>query len=128
VLEAEGLVRPQEDVGRKVFHLTEAGTAENERAQTERRSSGRKAPWEDVADEADDSLVALHQRAHQVLGAAAQVAQVGTPDQVATAATILVEARQRLYRLLAEDSATEPAPTKDAPTKDAPTKDAPTQG
>jgi hypothetical protein len=41
------------------------------------------------------------------MGAAAQVAAVGTPQQATRAAEVLTEARKSLYRILAEDDAPE---------------------
>ena len=45
----------------------------------------------------------LRDRLGQVMGASAQVAQIGTPGQIARAEEILTDTRKALYRLLAED-------------------------
>ncbi len=47
--------------------------------------------------------MALRDRLGQVMGASAQVAQIGTAGQIARAEQILTDTRKALYRLLAED-------------------------
>lgn len=46
-----------------------------------------------------------------------QVAQVGSPEHVAQAKQLLGETRRRLYRLLAEEDADEPAPGPGGPSR-----------
>ncbi len=101
-LEDEGLVTVDEQDGRRTFTLTDAG-----RREVERASQGRRAPWEDLADEPEDEAGALRRRAVEVMAAVMQVATAGSPAQAARAEQILVDARRSLYRLLAEDD--EPA-------------------
>ncbi len=89
----EGLVSSEDEGGRKVFTLTEAGTA------TSKENTDRP-PWETLAGDAQ--FVDLRKTVQSVAAATKQVAQVGTPEQVSAASEILTEARQRLYKLLAE--------------------------
>jgi len=93
-LEDEGLVKPEERDGRKVYALTEDGrTAAAESAKN-------RAPWEMPAADDAMSLYGLF----LPLGAAVkQVSQVGSPETIEKARAILLEARRSLYRLLAED-------------------------
>ncbi|MEZ5412350.1 MAG: PadR family transcriptional regulator [Acidimicrobiales bacterium] len=92
----EGLVTANEDEGRRVFTLTDAGR----RMAEERRTQG--PPW--AVDGAEpDSRDQLRQAAHEVLGAAKQVGMAGSPAQVERAAAILTQARKDLYLLLAEE-------------------------
>lgn len=94
-LEDEELIRPTESTtGKRVFELTEAGR-EAAAAQPE--------PWQDVAREADDSLVGLRDLVFQVLEATRQVGATGTKAQLESAQAILRDARKQLYRLLADD-------------------------
>jgi DNA-binding PadR family transcriptional regulator len=98
-LEDEGLVEPAEsESGRRVFNLTDAGRAEVA------QQTG-PAPWEEVGEQADDTLVELRDLVFQVLAATRQVAQAGTARQVAAAQDVLRATRKSLYRLLAEDDA-----------------------
>ena len=97
-LEDEGLVSVSERDGRRTFELTDAG-----RAEVQTASQGRRAPWEEMADEADDGAGDLREYAGQLMAAVLQVAAAGTPGQVARAETMVNETRRALYRLLAED-------------------------
>jgi DNA-binding PadR family transcriptional regulator len=97
-LQDEGLVTVSEEDGRRTFSLTDAG-----RAEVERASAGRRAPWEDMADEADDAAGGLKSLVGQLIAATIQVATAGTHDQVAQAEKVLTDARRAMYRLLAED-------------------------
>jgi DNA-binding PadR family transcriptional regulator len=104
----EGLVSSEEQDGRRVFSLTDAG-----RAQLAATPAGAPAPWDQfgaaAADASDEGLVRLHDLAVQVGMAVLQVANAGTPAQVATANELLAGTRRALYRLLAEDP-DDPAP------------------
>ncbi|HEY5050202.1 MAG TPA: PadR family transcriptional regulator, partial [Acidothermaceae bacterium] len=97
-LQDEGLVTVSEEDGRRTFSLTDAG-----RAEVERASAGRRAPWEAMADEADDAAGGLKSLVGQLIAATIQVATAGTHDQVAQAEKVLTDARRAMYRLLAED-------------------------
>jgi DNA-binding PadR family transcriptional regulator len=101
-LEDEGLVRSQEIDGRRVFSLTDAGSAE-----TARRSDRPGAPWQSVGPAGDDANFDLRRLVAQVAAAAVQVSQVGSARSQDQARDILADARRRLYRLLAEDESAE---------------------
>jgi DNA-binding PadR family transcriptional regulator len=96
----EGLLRPEEIDGRRLFHLTDAGRA----AAAEARERHGERLWGDTDGTAGaqpplvDTFVGL-------AGAAWQVLQTGDDAQVERAREILDEARRALYRLLAEDPA-----------------------
>jgi DNA-binding PadR family transcriptional regulator len=97
-LEDEGLVRVEERDGRRTFVLTDAG-----RAYVDERRDGLVAPWEEMSDSVDDDVASLFKEMRQVGMAAAQIAHVGTPQQVTEASKALASARRALYSLLAED-------------------------
>jgi DNA-binding PadR family transcriptional regulator len=100
-LEDEDLVQAEQSAsGKRVFHLTDAG-------RETATALPSKTPWEDVGSEANDTLVALRDLAFQVMAATRQVAQAGTTAQIAAAQDVLRTARKGLYRLLAEDDATD---------------------
>lgn len=79
--------------GPKIFTLTGAGHAVNDGYET-------APPWEVLAGARN--FVDMRRAVKSVIAASKQVAQVGSKDQVAAAAEILADARQRLYQLLAE--------------------------
>lgn len=105
-LEDEGLVTAAERDGRRTFSLTESG-----RDEVERVSAGRKAPWEELADEDGHTARNLRASAGQVMGAVVQVASAGNDRQLAEAERLLTETRKALYRLLAEDGPDDPDAT-----------------
>lgn len=111
-LQDEGLVTVAEEDGRRTFSLTDAG-----RAEVERTSAGRRAPWEAMADEADDAAGGLKSLVGQLIAATIQVATAGTHDQVAQAEKVLTDARRAMYRLLAEDEPAEPKADQSAEPK-----------
>jgi DNA-binding PadR family transcriptional regulator len=101
-LEDEGLVKGEERDGRKVFALTDDGR------QTAGESAGSRAPWEmPGADEA----TSLYGQFRPLAAAVAQVSQVGSPETIAKAQAILMEARRSLYRLLADETGQDPTTT-----------------
>jgi DNA-binding PadR family transcriptional regulator len=97
-LEDEGLVRSDEDGGRRTYHLAEAGFA-----HLRERREGAADPWEEVADSVSEEMVDLHRLLAQVGMAMRQVMVAGTPGQRDDARKILADTRRALYRLLAED-------------------------
>ncbi|WP_330185791.1 PadR family transcriptional regulator [Nocardia sp. NBC_01503] len=101
-LEDEGLVIIEKVAGRKTAKLTESGTA-----YLEENRADLGDPWQDVKDGVGDQALDLRSLIGQLIGAAAQVAAAGTPDQAAKAAEVLTEARRSLYRILAEDDTPE---------------------
>lgn len=94
-LEEQGLVRVLQADGRRVFQLTEVGRTEVERRRDEPR------PWD--MGEWSGPLEVLRDQFNGVVAAAMQVAQVGTPEQLARGTTILAHTSKRLYRILAGD-------------------------
>jgi DNA-binding PadR family transcriptional regulator len=103
-LEDEGLVRSEETDGRKLFHLTDAGREAAEAIGAE------GAPWDAASESVDSDVWELFNVARQVGMAIFQLAQAGTPEQIAAAKEILSNARRSLYGILAED---EPEPPTD---------------
>jgi DNA-binding PadR family transcriptional regulator len=94
LLEDEGLVKPEEVEGRKVYSLTEAG----QEAAPDRTEGGR--PWEQ-GDE-DSPRFEARKEMFKLMGAAKQLARADDDEQLAEAAEILKDARRKLYGLLAE--------------------------
>jgi DNA-binding PadR family transcriptional regulator len=93
-LEDEDLIVPDtSDTGKRVYRLTDAGRE---------AAAAAPAPWTEVAGEADDPLVGLHDLAMQVMAATRQVAAAGSAAQLEAAHGILRDARKALYRLLAD--------------------------
>jgi DNA-binding PadR family transcriptional regulator len=96
-LEDEGLVRIEKVEGRRVIHLTEAGTSHVEEHRAE-----LDAVWDAAGRDVDDDAAALWEQLAQLHAAAHQVMSAGTPEQITAAGTALAEARKTIYRLLAE--------------------------
>ncbi len=90
----EGLVVSDDAEGRKVFTLTDTGTA------LAGETADQPPVWERFAQ--SGGAVDLRDAVASLAAASRQVATTGTQDQVAKAAEILVDARKRLYQLLAE--------------------------
>jgi DNA-binding PadR family transcriptional regulator len=109
-LEDEGLIRLQETPERKVFELTETG-----RAWLAEHAEETRNPWHDHGRHVPEGTVALMHGFKLLAAAGWQVAQTGTPAQVARAREIIDAARRDLYRILAGDDATADA-TADATT------------
>jgi DNA-binding PadR family transcriptional regulator len=100
LLEDEGLIAGADDGGRRVYSITEAGTA----ARAARPRGGPS--WEGGED--DSPRMKLAQLAMGTHEAAMQVVRLGTDDQLQRVSSILAQARRSIYAVLAED---EPAPT-----------------
>ncbi|AMB58839.1 PadR family transcriptional regulator [Microterricola viridarii] len=96
LLSDEGLIAAEEANGRKIYALTEAGRAEADAA-------GASAPWGATGSTDAPGFGALPKAGVELAQAAAQVGRTGTPEQVQQAVTVLVEARRRLYSILAQD-------------------------
>ena len=95
LLEDEGLVTVTAESGRKLVALTDAG-----REHVESRREAWPDPFAGVPGRsAGADLRGLLEQLH---GAARQVGRTGTEAQIASAATILGDARRALYLLLAE--------------------------
>jgi DNA-binding PadR family transcriptional regulator len=96
LLADEGLITAEEAAGKKVFSLTEAGTA----AVAE--TADQPAPWEEVA-QADAGNGSYREAVAKLMGAAFQIGKGGTTAQTAAALEVLNDARKKLYAILAED-------------------------
>ncbi|CCQ16587.1 Transcriptional regulator, PadR family [Rhodococcus sp. AW25M09] len=112
-LEDEGLVLIDKVAGRKTAKLTEEG-----RTYVDDHRADLGSPWDDVADSVGVDARDLRALIGQLMGAAGQVAGVGTMRQVEQAAEILTEARRSLYRILAEDEPNDQRPDGTAPAPD----------
>src|SRR3954464_14299511 len=93
-LEDEGLVRSDENAGRRAFQLTDAG-----RAYLEENREALGSPWDDVGGDLPEGLVELRKLMMQLGMATMQVAQAGDEAQTAEAHKVLEEARRSLSRL-----------------------------
>ena len=93
LLENEGLVRSAEQGGRKVYELTPAG-----------RDQADQSQLRDLAADGADTGAHLELRTevHRLHSAARQVGTAGDAAQVERAVAIVRNARQALYRLLAD--------------------------
>jgi DNA-binding PadR family transcriptional regulator len=98
LLEDEGLVRPEQEEGRRVFHLTESGKAYVAEQRTE-----LEAARDAVSGRANPRAQTLHELVNQLAVAVEQVAQVGTSTQLDAAQETLIATRRQLYRILADD-------------------------
>jgi DNA-binding PadR family transcriptional regulator len=99
-LDDEGLVRVDEQEGRRSYTLTEAG-----RAYVQERRDDLVAPWEEMSDSVDDDVASLFKEMRRVGMAAAQIGHMGSTKQITEARTVLASARRALYSLLAGDEA-----------------------
>jgi DNA-binding PadR family transcriptional regulator len=97
LLEDQGFIKGEEIEGRRVFTLTEAGKAE---AESSKERHG--APWESPEHGDEGPRFKLRKGVFQIGAAVKQVGTTGTPAQVDKTLEILVEARRRIYELLAE--------------------------
>jgi len=104
LLTEEGLIEPCDAGGKKVFRLTEAGTA-----YVAEHAEELQDPWNHVAGP-HAGLLDVRQEMMQLTMAIKQVAMTGDPAQVKAAREVLDEARKALYRILAGD-----APVPDQP-------------
>jgi DNA-binding PadR family transcriptional regulator len=96
LLEDEGLLKGEEQQGKRVYTITDEGRAELE----ERAKRAEGAPWAAFAD--DEGLMQLRESGFKLAAASMQIAKTGTVEQRKQAAEVLAEARRKLYALLAE--------------------------
>jgi DNA-binding PadR family transcriptional regulator len=96
MLEDEGLVKSEEQDGKRVYTITDAGRTELD----ERAARGEEAPWEFGA--AAEGLGALRESGFQLAAAVMQVARTGSKEQREKAGEILADARRKVYALLSE--------------------------
>jgi DNA-binding PadR family transcriptional regulator len=95
-LEDEGLVRAEEDQGRKRFALTDDG-----RAYVAEHRDKLGQPWAGLGEEVGEGRLGLRDEVGQLMAALQQVATAGNDEQVDQARKILEDARRALYRILA---------------------------
>ncbi len=95
-LEDEGLIRSQEQDGRKLFAITDAG-----REVLAKRPGDATAPWEALLGGVSNDVQEVFGLMRQVGVAGFQLAQTATEPQLAEAKKVLSEARKALYRILA---------------------------
>ena len=93
----EGFVIAIERDGKRVFEITEAGTAE----ATRRLEEAGGAPW-DLTDDGVGPWQVKESMGLLFL-AAKQVSMAGSTEQLQQAVSILAEARKKLYLLLSQD-------------------------
>ncbi len=96
-LEDEGLIRSEEQDGRKVFALTDAG-----RAHVGSRPADSPAPWDTLAGGVSSEVQELYGLMRQVGVAGLQLAQTASDTQIAEAKKVLTETRRAIYRILGE--------------------------
>ena len=95
LLEDEGLLTSAEVEGRRTYSLTDAGR----QSAAEHPLSAVGGLGTDAAGDGPD----LGRQLRSVAQASMQIERIGTSDAQKAANEILVEARRRLYRLLADD-------------------------
>ncbi len=98
-MQEHGLVEADEVDGKKQFRLTASG---RERLTEYRSAQGDDTvePWNDTARGPRGDL-----RGHvaELVGQVRQVGRFGTPEQIEQAATVLTDAKRRLYAILATE-------------------------
>jgi DNA-binding PadR family transcriptional regulator len=94
MLEDEGMVASSEVDGTRVFHLTDAGTAE--------AAAESPLPWQGNG-ESDDQIRNLRLAVTQLMSAAKQLSGAGENAQVERGIAVVQKARKELYQILAED-------------------------
>jgi DNA-binding PadR family transcriptional regulator len=95
-LEDEGLIRSEETEGRKLFRLTDAGSA-----KVRQRDEDTPAPWEAMSSDYGEKAHDLGHAAKAVMVAFVQVMKTGDERQLEQAGIVLRNARRDLYRILA---------------------------
>ena len=98
LLSDEGLITTQDQDGKKVSSLTDAG-----RLAAEELASTKTAPWDEASTDAGEGAPNLRQAIHHLLMATKQVAMAGTDAQRQRATELLDETRRKIYALLASD-------------------------
>lgn len=96
LLSDEGAVSSTETDGKRTYELTDAGRAEAEA----HKESGGPEPWD--TDPSAKGRFALREAMSQLHHAAHQVTEAGGSDEVDKAIEIIRQARQSLYKILAE--------------------------
>jgi DNA-binding PadR family transcriptional regulator len=95
MLADEELVSSEERDGKRIYTLTRRGQAEAK----ERGRRGEDTPWQAASE--DPAERGLREALDAVRMAIKQIVLVGTAEQRASATAVLVEARRKIYDLLA---------------------------
>jgi DNA-binding PadR family transcriptional regulator len=95
-LEDEGLVRAEEQEGRRVYRLTEDG-----QRVTAEKAQEYAGMWDAFAPREDDTQ--LGDLVFQVGAAFVHVMRTGSPEQIAQARQVLARTRSDLYRILGDE-------------------------
>jgi DNA-binding PadR family transcriptional regulator len=95
LLADEGLISAEESAGKKVFSLTETGTA----AVAE--MADQPAPWDEAAQTGAHNSD-YRESVGKLMHAVFQIGKSGSQAQTAQALEVLDEARKKLYAILAE--------------------------
>ncbi|MEO5874488.1 MAG: PadR family transcriptional regulator [Streptosporangiaceae bacterium] len=98
LLEDEGMVTSEEQGGKRLFTVTDTGREE---------AASNPEPWQEVTDEAGASAPQAREAIGQLVMALKQVMMAGSETQQAKALDVIVEARRKLYGILADDPAAE---------------------
>ncbi len=97
-LEDEGLIRGEDDEGRKRFVLTDDG-----KAYVDENRGELGEPWAGLGAEVGESRLELRSQIGQLAAAVHQVATAGNDGHIEQARKVLDDARRSLYRILADD-------------------------
>jgi DNA-binding PadR family transcriptional regulator len=108
-LEDEGLIRAQEQDGRKLFQLTDAG-----REYVKERGEEQPAPWEQMSGDVSDQAHELGRLIREVASAFTQIVRTGSEAQMGEARKVLTATRKDLYRILADGDSGEGASPDEA--------------
>jgi DNA-binding PadR family transcriptional regulator len=95
MLEDEGLIKGEEQDGRRRFSLTKEG-------RTEQESRGGRLPWEEVRAGADPEVLHLRDSIRKLHHTFGQVLHAGDEDQQRRVRELLDETRRKIYAILAE--------------------------
>jgi DNA-binding PadR family transcriptional regulator len=96
MLEDEGLIVSENEGGKKLFTLTEAGRGEAE--------AGPEAPWEEAGRGVDwDAVNEIRQAGFGLMEAFGQVWKTGSAEQRRKAVEVVNEARKKMYLILADE-------------------------
>lgn len=96
LLADEGMVTAEETSGKKVFSLTEVGSA------LVAETADQPAPWDEAA-QSDAGVQGYREAAGRLAQVVWQIGKTGSPDQIARGIEVLTETRKQLYAILAED-------------------------
>lgn len=98
LLADEGLIRAEEEGGRKTYSLTDEGKEAADAATT-----GKAAPWEASEAREGSRTGALPRAGIDLAQAVAEVGRSGKPEQVKETVAVLDEARRKIFSILAQD-------------------------